>query len=180
MNVPNILSLIRLAMVPLVPLVYFSDIPYANLCAAGIYAAASLTDVLDGYIARRYNLITRLGRILDPLADKCMTFCVLICIIITEPALIWAGVIFFFKEICMGLGALVQYKKIADVPPSKLLGKLSTAVFFSICFLVLLFPDMPRPLLIGGVAAAIALSLLAFIFYFIDFIKNVKHKPKTE
>ena len=82
MNLPNILSLIRLCAVPLVPLAYFSDLPGANWIAAAIYLAAAMTDVLDGYIARKFNLITRLGRVLDPLADKMMAFCVLVCIII--------------------------------------------------------------------------------------------------
>jgi phosphatidylglycerophosphate synthase len=80
MNIPNILSLFRLCLVPVFPLVYFSGMPYANLWAALVYAGAAATDVLDGLLARRLNMITRLGRLLDPLADKLMGAAVIVCV----------------------------------------------------------------------------------------------------
>ena len=172
MNVPNILSLIRLCVVPLVPLIYFSELPRANLWAALIYLAASLTDVLDGYLARKFDMITRLGRVLDPLADKLMSFCVLVCIIINEPSLFWAGAVFFVKEACMGLGALLQYKKIHDVLPSNILGKISTSVFFIVCFVILVFPNLPDTARTVAVSTAIALNLSAFALYIGRFIRN--------
>ncbi len=179
MNLPNVLSLIRLGMVPLVPAFYFSEVPYGNLWAAGIYGLASLTDVLDGVIARKYGLITRLGRVLDPLADKCMSFCVLICIIIkwrsSIPELFWAGVVFFCKESLMGLGALVQYKKIDDVPPSNFIGKISTAFFFAAFFLILVFESaLPRIVIVGAVWVSITLTILAFFKYLLMFVSNIK------
>lgn len=179
LNLPNALSLIRLCMVPIVPLIYFSGVEYANLWTAGVYAVASLTDALDGYIARKYNLITRLGRVLDPLADKCITFCVLICIIITQPVILWAGVIFFLKEAFMGIGALALYKKIKDVPASNILGKTSTIFFFATCFLVLIFPEIPIEIVTAMVAAATLLNLSAFILYLRGYIKNT-NKQKLE
>jgi cardiolipin synthase len=177
MNVPNILSLIRLCVVPLVPLVYFSDLPRANWWAAAIYLAASLTDILDGYIARKYNLITRLGRVLDPLADKLMSFCVLVCIIITETGLFWAGVVFFVKEAFMGLGALVQYRKVNDVPPSNMLGKVSTTLFFVVCFAILVYPDLHETVKFVAVTTIVALNVSAFLWYMGRFVKN-KGKQK--
>jgi cardiolipin synthase len=175
-NIPNILSLIRLCVVPLVPLVYFSELPGANLWAALVYLAASLTDLLDGYIARKYNMITRLGRVLDPLADKLMSFCVLICIIITEPRLFWAGIVFFVKEACMGLGALIQYKKINDVPGANILGKISTTFFFVVCFIILVYPDFPETAKAFSIAAALALNLSAFAIYLIRYIRGRANK----
>ncbi|MCL1806080.1 MAG: CDP-alcohol phosphatidyltransferase family protein [Oscillospiraceae bacterium] len=172
MNVPNILSLIRMCVVPLVPLIYFSEIPYHHLWAALVYLLASMTDVLDGFIARKYNLVTRLGRVLDPLADKLMSFVVLICIIIENPSLFWAGIVFCVKEGCMGLGALVQYKKINDVPPSNLLGKISTAFFFVVCFVILVVPELNETVKLAAIAIAIALNVSAFIWYMLRFIRN--------
>ncbi|MDR1691944.1 MAG: CDP-alcohol phosphatidyltransferase family protein [Oscillospiraceae bacterium] len=169
MNVPNTLSLLRLCAVPLVPLIYFSGLTGANRIAALIYLAASATDILDGYIARKYNLITRLGRILDPLADKLMAFCVLVCLIVAGHAPLWAGIAVFFKEACMGLGALVVYKKISDVPPSNILGKLSTTVFFSVCFLVMVFQDIEYryagTVNTAAFALALALNIAALCIY---------------
>ena len=67
MNIPNILSVIRICLVPVFILVYFEDTPNSNIFATIVYAIASFTDVLDGRIARKYNITTNLGRILDPL-----------------------------------------------------------------------------------------------------------------
>jgi cardiolipin synthase len=173
-NIPNILSLIRLCVVPLVPLVYFSELPGANLWAAAIYLAASLTDVLDGYIARKYNLTTRLGRVLDPLADKLMAFCVLVCIIIIndDSRLFWAGVVFFVKEVCMGLGALLQYKKNHDVPPANAIGKISTTFFFVVCFIVMVYPGLHETARVIAISTALGLNVTAFLIYLWRYIYN--------
>jgi cardiolipin synthase len=178
LNLPNILSLIRLCAVPLVPLVYFSSLPGANWMAAAIYLAAALTDVLDGYLARKFNLITKLGRVLDPLADKMMAFCVLVCIIIEveDSRMFWAGVIFFVKEVCMGLGALVQYKKIHDVPPSNIIGKISTIYFFIVCIVLLVYPDIHSTVRVVAISTALGMNILAFLIYMVRFIKNRKNQ----
>ena len=64
MNVPNLLSLIRLLLIPVFVTVFFSESPNAGYVAAAIFLIAFMTDVADGYIARKYNLVTKLGRIL--------------------------------------------------------------------------------------------------------------------
>ena len=71
-QIPNILSAIRLLAVPVFVAVFFSDIANANIWALVIFVAAELTDILDGYLARRNGWITDVGKILDPLADKLM------------------------------------------------------------------------------------------------------------
>ena len=70
MNTANKLTLLRIAMIPVFLLVLYFKVPYANYWALGIFVAASLTDTLDGYIARHYNQITDFGKFMDPLADK--------------------------------------------------------------------------------------------------------------
>ena len=76
MSIPNLLSLLRLVLVPVFAVVFFQPAPDAHRWAVLIYLTAFLTDVADGWIARHFNQITKLGRILDPLADKLMTFTV--------------------------------------------------------------------------------------------------------
>lgn len=176
MNIPNLLSLLRLCMVPLFPIVFFSDIPYANLWSAAIYALASFTDILDGYLARKLQMVTKLGRILDPLADKLMSATVIICLSIQTPILWWAAGLVCLKESMMGIGALVQYKKISDVPPAEFIGKFSTFFFFGVCLLILLVPTLPAWLMLALVGTATALSLLAFCRYMIRFIKLMREK----
>ncbi len=70
MNIPNKLSLFRIFLIPIMAVVYLLDFPYAPLIAVIIFIVAALTDFLDGYIARKYNMVTDLGKLLDPMADK--------------------------------------------------------------------------------------------------------------
>ena len=110
-NVPNALSVFRLVLVPVFIIVYFSELNAAHAYAAGVYLLAAATDYFDGMIARKYKLVTKLGRILDPLGDKIMTFAVLLCITIDKIIPVWAVVVFFLKECLMGIGGLLIYKK---------------------------------------------------------------------
>jgi len=174
MNVPNFLSLLRLAMVPMFCAAFFQPREDAHLIAAGIYALASLTDVLDGWIARHFHQITRLGRVLDPLADKLMTFSVIACITIAGMIPLWAVVVFFCKEALMGLGALSMYRKVDDVIPSNRLGKASTVAFFAVCLALMLFPGIPREWAAAMIAAALALTLAAALVYLRDYLALMK------
>ena len=165
MNVPNLLSLFRLALVPVFAVVFFSPYPDARYWAAAVYALAFLTDAADGWIARHFDQITRLGRILDPLADKMMTFTVIICITFARIIPLWAVVIFFVKEAAMGIGALSMYHRTDDVIPSNWLGKISTFVFFVVCAALVLFPAIPSQWATAMIAVALALTIAAFVSY---------------
>ena len=86
MNLPNKLTILRLIMIPLfVATFYITAIPYNYLISAVIFTLAALTDFLDGYIARKYNLITNLGKFLDPIADKVLVSTALIIMLLPFP-----------------------------------------------------------------------------------------------
>lgn len=170
MNVPNLLSLLRLAMVPVFAAVFFLPDPSARAWAAGVYALAFVTDIADGWIARHFHQVTRLGRILDPLADKLMTFTVILCITAAGIIPLWAVVVFFLKEAAMGVGTLSMYHKTEDVIPSNWLGKVSTGVFFVVCALLVLFTGIPSPWATGLITLALALTILAFVSYLLQYL----------
>ena len=173
MTVPNILSLFRLFLVPVFAVVFFRPIPDAHTWAALIYLVAFVTDIADGWIARHFNQISKLGRILDPAADKWMTFTVIICITVDGIIPLWAVIVFFCKELTMAIGGTIMYHKIHDMIPSNWLGKLSTGVFFLVCVALVLFDDMPRTWSAGLMAGALALTLAALVGYIIQFWKTV-------
>ena len=110
MSIPNLLSLLRLVLVPVFAVVFFQPAPDAHRWAVLIYLTAFLTDVADGWIARHFNQITKLGRILDPLADKLMTFTVIICITADGIIPLWAVVVFFLKRADHG------HRRLSHVP----------------------------------------------------------------
>ena len=170
MNVPNLLSLLRLAMVPVFAAVFFLPDPSARSWAAGVYALAFVTDIADDWIARHFHQVTRLGRILDPLADKLMTFTVIVCITAAGIIPLWAVVVFFLKEAAMGVGALSMYHKTEDVIPSNWLGKVSTGVFFVVCAALVLFPGIPSSWATGLITLALVLTILAFVSYLLQYL----------
>lgn len=179
MNLPNFLSLIRLLLVPVFAKVFFLPVPAARQWAALIYAAAFATDIADGYIARRFHQVTRLGRILDPLADKLMTFTVILCVAAAGILPTWAVVLFFCKELLMGLGGVFMFRRTQDVIPSNWLGKASTGVFFVVLAALVLFP-IPYPWAVALISFALALAFAALLRYAAAFRKIMKPKnPKN-
>lgn len=85
MNLPNRLTLLRICMIPLFIAAYFLPFFWGAYVAVGIFALAAFTDFLDGFIARKYNLVTDLGKLLDPIADKVLVTSALFCVVATNP-----------------------------------------------------------------------------------------------
>jgi len=139
MNLPNLLSLIRLAMVPGFAVVYLSDMRRAGLIAGIIFIAAAATDVVDGYLARKWNQVTKLGRVLDPLADKLLQATALACLTVKKVVPVPVCVIFVVKELLMLIGGTLMVKKTDDVMGANRFGKgasflISAILVFSILF----------------------------------------------
>ena len=99
MNLPNKLTIMRVLLIPffvffmLVPIV-----PYSNYIAVAIFVIASLTDLADGKIARKYNLVTNFGKFMDPLADKLLVCSALICLVATEQLAAWMVIVIISRE----------------------------------------------------------------------------------
>lgn len=174
MNLPNWLSIFRIALVPVFVIVYFGSFDYANIYAVVVYGIASLTDILDGNIARKYNKTTKLGRILDPLGDKIMTFSVLLCITIDKIIPVWAVIIVFVKEMMMAIGGFILMKKSADMPPSNSFGKCATVVFFLTCAYLTLFKNTPKPVATVLISIAITVLLAALASYLVRYIRMMR------
>jgi cardiolipin synthase len=148
---------------------------YGNRIAIVLFAVAGLTDILDGFIARRYNLITRLGTMLDPLADKLMLLTVLISITMKNQIPFWIIIVVAIKETLLMLGALTLFNDHDIVVPANRFGKLSTIAFY-IAILAVAF-DIPysRTMLDGFVIVTI-LALVAYANCYI----NIKRQQKMD
>ena len=112
MNLPNKISLARICLIPVFLIVLMTEaIPYRDLWAAIIFAVASLTDGIDGHIARKYNLITDFGKFLDPLADKLLVSTALICFVELGRMPAWMAVVIIAREfIVTGLRSVAASK----------------------------------------------------------------------
>ncbi len=171
MNIPNLLTAIRLLMIPVAAYMFYLE---AFSEAACVFLAACLTDVLDGYIARRFNMITDVGKLLDPLADKGMQLTVLVSLAFCRRMPFTAVSVILAKEILMFVGGLFLYRK-QVVVSANWYGKAATVLVSACVLAVLLFYDKMAPwLLITVQWLPVFAALFAFARYFIMFLKTVR------
>ncbi|MDR2884676.1 MAG: CDP-diacylglycerol--glycerol-3-phosphate 3-phosphatidyltransferase [Deferribacteraceae bacterium] len=98
LNLPNLLTILRILMVPAYLAVFYSDLQYANQIALVLFVAAALTDILDGYLARKYKLVTNLGKIMDPVADKILVATAMIALVDADRLVAWIAMAMLFRD----------------------------------------------------------------------------------
>lgn len=126
MNIPNILTVIRFILVPVFGYYLFKE---QFVVAVILFVGACITDILDGVIARKYNLITSFGKLADPLADKLMQLTALTILSIQEIIPLPVLIIVLAKEIFMVAGSILIYKKVNFVVQANWYGKMTTVIF---------------------------------------------------
>lgn len=170
MNIPNLLTILRITLVPIYLFAFFSNIENKLLVSGLIFLLAGITDLLDGKIARKYNLITKLGIVLDPIADKMMTFAVLISFTYGGLIPFWILIALGIKEILLILGGGILYLfKGKQVLPSNKYGKLATVSFYIAALSVVFKLGEMASLVLFLIT--VGLNILAFINYLILYIK---------
>lgn len=135
LNVPNSLSLLRIAMIPVLFLLILNFTPEIYPMLISIYFFTVLLDFMDGFIARRFHQETELGRILDPLADKLLIFFLVVAFMITARFPVWLAVIIIIRDFFILLASFIVYRKSHSVKSSIIIGKvtfggMSILIFF--------------------------------------------------
>mgnify|MGYP000872838912 CR=1 FL=1 len=164
MNLPNLITIFRIILVPIFLILFHSDLENRVLYSGLVFLLAGASDVLDGYIARKYDLTSKLGAVLDPLADKMMSFAVLISFTISGFIPLWVLYILMLKEIVMIFGGLFLYlRKEKSVIPSNRNGKNATVSFYIAIVSIIL--RAPKVLSSTLLTITVVLNILAFIGY---------------
>lgn len=181
LTVPNLLSVIRLIVI--VPLIIaFLNQRYIE---AGIYLCISgLSDMFDGAIARKFNQVTQLGKMLDPVADKLTLIAVVICIAILFPEVAPIVIVLLSKDVIMLIGGAVLLCLKIRPPAAKWYGKVATAIFYvsitTLVFLRAVFHYQNQILTIILMALTVAAMVVAFVSYAAIFVRLVKNKNNKE
>jgi CDP-diacylglycerol--glycerol-3-phosphate 3-phosphatidyltransferase len=174
MNLPNKLTMARIIMVPIFMAIMLSGHFIAALI---VFALASITDFLDGYIARKYNLVSSFGKIMDPLADKLLAFGALVSFIQLGVVSVWAPIIIIAREFFVTSMRVVAVSK-GKVIAASWWGKIKTNVqLFAIIFAMLLcgFGKTEIAALLIWIAAVFTVaSWIAYIFENIAVFKDEK------
>lgn len=177
LTVPNLLSVLRLCVIP--PFVIFflnSEFLWAGI----MLLISGLSDMFDGMIARKFNQVTQLGKMLDPVADKLTLIATVICLAIRIPVIFPIVIVLFAKDFIMLIGGLILLCNKIKPPAAKWYGKVATAIFYvSIITLVLLEEIFNYH---NGILASILLTatviamLFAFVCYAKIFVNLMKNK----
>ncbi len=138
-HIPNVLSFTRILMLPLFVIkVHQGHLEHAGL----IILLSGITDLLDGFLARRFKWTTRLGELLDPLADKLTQTCIAVTFIFYIKEFKAYFTIILLKDVLMLLGSYVSYRKDIEIPAAKWFGKVATALFYVTMVLIMMVPTL--------------------------------------
>ncbi|MGI6778318.1 MAG: CDP-alcohol phosphatidyltransferase family protein [Acetivibrionales bacterium] len=167
MNLPNILTGIRFILIPIFGYYLYRE-QYTT--AVVLFLLGGITDVLDGYIARKYNLITSWGKLADPLADKLMQITALILLTIQHKIPVLILVIITTKELLMGLGSILIYRNKKYVVSANWYGKMATVIFYFAVAAIIIFDlnSLYNNIFIG---IAVLCTLFAFFMYLLSYIR---------
>ena len=163
LTVPNLLSILRILLIPVYMNIYISG---DHRLAALILVVSCLTDAVDGWIARRFQMISTLGKILDPVADKATQFTLTYCLSLDYPALQPVLLLFIVKEAFQVIAGIIAFHNGKILPGALLAGKVCTAVLFVSLIAMVLFPGLSP-----DTVAAIAITDGCFLaFSFVNYI----------
>lgn len=142
-SIPNLLSLLRLVLIPVYVFLYFRE---KYILSGTVLALSCFTDYWDGWLARRFHMVTGLGKVLDPLADKATQLALFLCLIGQYPQLKNLLICFLMKEATQTALAFVFLCRGQILPGAILSGKISTAICFLTLILLVFLPGLPHRL----------------------------------
>lgn len=176
-TVPNALSLFRIFLIPIFAWLYVSE---QEMWQAGcVLVLSGFTDIVDGIIARRFHMVSNLGKILDPVADKLTQATVLLCLTAEYPWMLAPLIFMLSKEICMAVTGSLAIRRTGRVFGAVWHGKLATVLLYATMLLHLFWPDIPdgfSRFLAIGCTAFISLSFVLYMVQNLRLLKNMSKK----
>ena len=179
-TIPNLLSLFRLLLIPCMLYCYLQL--HQPLWTMGLLVLSGLTDVIDGRIARRFHMISNLGKILDPIADKLTQVAMIACLVWLHPQLILVLSVQVVRELTLGITGLVVMKRTQLVSGADWHGKACTVLLYLSVLLLFLMPDIAVWavwLLSGLCTAAIMLSFVLYMRSFSAVLRQQRQQVST-
>ena len=173
-TIPNLLSMFRLVLIPVYIAIYLNAENAADYyLAAGILAVSCLTDMIDGKIARHFNLISSFGKILDPLADKATQFTLIICLNVKYSFLWYLVILFVLKESFQLIAGGINLRKGRMLKGALISGKVCTTILFVSLIVLVMLPNLSADIvkviaLIDAIFMLIAFTEYVIAYFFKD------------
>lgn len=173
LTIPNLLSLFRLVLIPVYVTIYLNARGNADyFLAAAILAVSCLTDLIDGKIARHFNMISTLGKILDPLADKATQFTLILCLALSHPVLWYLVALFVVKEGFQLIAGGINLRKGIMLKGALITGKICTTILFVSLILMVLMPNLSETAIFWIVMVDIVFMLISFVDYILTYMRK--------
>ena len=172
-TIPNLLSFLRLCMIPLIIWLYCAQKNY--VLTAVVLVLSGVTDTIDGFIARRFNMVTDLGKALDPIADKLTQASVMFCLLTRFQMMLVPLLLLIFKEVCNGIMSLFVIKKTGKVCGADWHGKVCTWLLYAMMFVHIVWFDISREWTTALIGICVIMMTLSFALYM---VRNYKMLTK--
>ncbi len=172
LTIPNLISLFRLLLVPLILWAYLKQ--QNRTLTIVLLAISAVSDILDGQIARKFNMVSDLGKALDPVADKLTQVSMVICLSVTYPLMKILLAMCVIRETCMAVFGLLSIRKQDAVHSANWYGKACTVVLHGTVLALLLFPGLPEPVCNGLIILSMVAVVLSLVLYLRFFLKILR------
>lgn len=167
----NLISYFRLLLIPAI--IYAYREKESGLLTVMLVALSAFTDVIDGKIARRFNMVTDIGKVIDPVADKLTQAALMYCLLTKYELMLPAFIVLLVKEIFMAVTAIMETRAVKQVNSALWYGKACTATLYSAMLILLFFTNIPLWLANTLIVISIAAMLISTVLYGIHRIKVV-------
>lgn len=174
-TIPNFLSFFRLALIPFIIWMYAIEQPY---WALALIILSGATDVVDGYIARKFNMVTDFGKGLDPIADKLTQGVIMIALMFKFPRMWVPVVIMAIKEALAFTLRFIAFKRTQIVQGAEWHGKLTTVLLYLMIVTHIIWQEIPETVSLVYVAVVSTLMVVSCILYTIETVQLIQKKPQ--
>lgn len=170
-QIPNILCYIRFLLIPVFVVLYIkAEYPKEYLRAAAVVMVSGITDFLDGFIARRFDMVTELGKLIDPLADKLTQASLIFVLVVKIKWMFLLLILFVVMQLFLLIAGLVMLKKNARLSGAKWFGKVSTTVFYLVMLVLVSYPTLNTNIANMLMVLCGGFLLLSFLMYIREYI----------
>ncbi len=171
-NLPNVLTVLRILLVPVLVVALLGETDSGDVLAAAVFAGASLTDWIDGWLARSRDDVTTFGKLMDPIADKLLVIAALVTLVSLDRLAAWVAMVIIAREVAVTMSRM-QATQSGLVIPAAGWGKVKTIVQVAAIFFLIAFD--PTPVWVDGlVYAAVAVTIVSGVDYFFGLRRSLR------
>jgi len=178
LNLPNLLTLLRILLVPVLVVALTEEIEHGPAIAAAVFVLAALTDGLDGYIARSREAVTTFGKVMDPVADKLLIAAALMALVSLDRVAAWVAMLIIAREFAVS-GLRIAAGQQGAVIPASGLGKLKTIVQSAAVLVLIAAPNADALWVQALVYAMVLVTVVSGADYFLNFRRKVEELTRA-